>query len=155
MGGTARVRHDPDNFNGSSKVLVSRGRNVNYVVEDHHRRQVMVMRANGNSVETIALVMDVSLPTLRKHFKKELATGFEQISARIGAVLTEQALAGNISAIKFWLANRRDEWRMSREDQLLDPPERDDVVHFYLPPNHRDEPEDLPPEIEGTAEEAA
>jgi hypothetical protein len=69
--------------------------------------------------------------------------------------VVEQALAGNISAAKFWLASRCEEWRATREDQLLDPPERDDVVHFYLPPNGRDEPEDLPPIIEGEAEEAA
>jgi hypothetical protein len=44
---------------------------------------------------------------------------------------------------------------VAREDQLLEQPEHDDVVHFYLPPNHRDEPDDLPPEIDGVAEEAA
>jgi hypothetical protein len=132
-------------------------RGNNYIVEDHHRRQVLIMKANGNSLHTIALVMDISINALNRHFKKELATGFEQVTTQIGAALVEQALAGNMAAIKYWLSNRCPEWRLAREDQLIEPPDRgDDVVHFYLPPNHRDEPEELPDiVIDGTAEEAA
>jgi hypothetical protein len=151
-----KAKHDADNVHGSSVVIPHPNRRGSYIIEDHHRRQVLIMRANGNSIETIALVMDISVVSLRRHFKKELATGFQQVSSQIGAILVEQALAGNMSAIKFWLASRCEEWRAARENQLIEPPERDDVVHFYLPPNHRDEPEELPDiVIDGTAEEAA
>jgi len=115
---------------------------------------VIKMRANGMAIDAIASVMTIDVQTLRNRFKDELELGFNLISARMGAALIDAGLEGNISAIKFWLANRCPEWRLAREDQNAEAPERDDdVVHFFLPPNGRDQPEELPdpPTIDGTA----
>jgi hypothetical protein len=133
--------------------------NSSYVITDEHRYQVTVMAANGMSAVSIAKVLDIRESTVERRFKDEIATGREKIRAQMGAVLVAKALEGNISALKFWLANHCPEWRMVREDPLQELPERggEDVVHFYLPPNGRDEPEELPgpPVIEGEVEEAA
>jgi hypothetical protein len=147
---------------GSSTVLTTRlaagplRQHGGYQITDAHRHQVLCMRANGMSIDAIALVMDVSRRTIQKQFKHELVQGFEFVRGHMGAVLVQAGLSGNITAVKFWLSNRCAEWRRSRDELDADAPERDDeVVHFYLPPNGRDEPEDQePPVIDGKAEVA-
>jgi len=123
-----------------------------YVVDDDHRKIVTIMRSNAMGIEAIAAVMGVNKDTLRSLFAVELANGFESIRGQMGAALVNAGINGNVSAMKFWLANRCPEWRVAK-DEAEDPadnPLSNDVVHFFLPSNHRDEPEDLGPTIDGT-----
>lgn len=153
----ARHRSPAGQELSTSDILIRRsGASGGYVVNDQHRHMVTIMRSNGMPDHAIADVLGISERTLRSRFKAEMAVGFEMIRSRMGVALVQAGLDGNVSAMKFWLANRCAEWRRAN-DQVGDVPERDDeVVHFYLPPNHRDEPEDYhePPTIDGQAEAA-
>ena len=122
-----------------------------YEPADIHRRMVAAMRANGLSVAGIADVLQIKRDTVSKLFKYELEYGDKYVEGLMGAVIVEAGLGGNIAAAKFWLATHCPAWRVAK-DQLTDAPDRDDeVVRFYLPPNRRDQPEEViePPTIEG------
>jgi hypothetical protein len=121
-----------------------------YHITDEHRKMVSIMRSNAMSVEAIAGVMGVNKQTLRRHFEYELDNGFDSIRGQMGAALVAAGLSGSVSAMKFWLASRCPEWRAAKE--LVDEPDKapEDVVHFFLPSNHRDEPEEVVgPTIDG------
>jgi hypothetical protein len=114
---------------------------------------VTVMRSNAMGVEAIALVMGMNKDTLRRHFELELDYGFEHIRGQMGAALVAAGLGGSVSAMKFWLASRCPEWRAAIAQ--VDEPDKaaEEVVHFFLPSNHRDEPEEVVgPIIDGKVE---
>jgi hypothetical protein len=121
------------------------------------RELVETMAANGVAEEVIAKLLKVSRMTVRRRFKQELADGRALVTARMGASLVREGIAGNVAAIKYWLLTRGGpEWKLTVADvRGLDPFSNEDreTVHFYMPPNHRDEPEQMegPPEIEGEA----
>jgi hypothetical protein len=124
-----------------------------YAVTDEHRKMVSIMRSNAMSVEAIAGVMGMNKETLRSLFEYEIDNGFDSIRGQMGGALVAAGLAGSVSAMKFWLASRCPEWRAAKE--LVNEPENapEDVVHFFLPSNHRDEPEEVVgPTIDGTVE---
>jgi hypothetical protein len=124
-----------------------------YAVTDEHRKMVSIMRSNAMSIEAIAGVMGMNKETLRSLFEYEIDNGFEAIRGQMGAALVAAGLAGSISAMKFWLASRCPEWRAAKE--LVNEEDKagpEDVVHFFLPSNHRDEPEEeIGPTIDGHA----
>lgn len=64
------------------------------------RRRVMDLAAAGKPPATIARVLAISEPTLRKHFAEELATGAEKVEAEIIAAVMSKARGGNVSAQK-------------------------------------------------------
>lgn len=70
------------------------------------RRRVVVLVANGTPFKVIAEMLRISLPTLRKHFRSELARGHEEVKAAIGGALVRAALGGNVHAMKYWLMCR-------------------------------------------------
>lgn len=123
-----------------------------FMVLAEHRRMVMIMSANGVPQQAIAEAMGCSDVTLQKYFREELTQGHERVKAHMGAALVQCGLSGSVSAQKFWLATRGGaEWRLPKGTLIEDGPDGDDeVVHFYIPSNHRDQPEDtLPADIEG------
>jgi hypothetical protein len=125
-----------------------------YVPTEDQRRFVQAMRANGVDNETIAGVLRISISTLKKYFRPELADGFELIKARMGLALVKAALNGNVGALRVSLVMRGGpEWRIPKGAALSDDnDDSEEVVHFFLPPNGRDGPEALdeaPPIIEG------
>jgi hypothetical protein len=120
---------------------------------------VMVMRANGMSIAAVADCLSIAIPTVERHYKIELKNGFDRVKSHIGAAVVNAALAGNLSAMKYWLAVHCPEWRLPK-GALGEPEERGDddspVVKFYLPSNGRDGPdEDEGVTIEGVVEKAA
>lgn len=66
--------------------------------EEHHRRRVRELAAVGRPPSAIARVLNISEPTLRKHFAEELATGAERVEAEIVAALMSKARSGNVTA---------------------------------------------------------
>jgi hypothetical protein len=126
------------NLTGARKNL---GGRPSYVATEDQRDLVMVLRSNGVDVAVIASILKIAPHTLRKYFRTELRDGFEQIKARIGLALVRSALAGNVAAARYWLITHGGpEWRMPK-DAVLANVEDEVVVHFFMPPNHRDEPE--------------
>jgi hypothetical protein len=115
------------------------------------RTNVQVMRADGDSLDTICRSIGCSEKTLRKHFKTELATGHAQVVAAVGGAVVRAALNGNMHTAKFWLSCHGGErWRVIERREIggLEgaPPiavEATGVVTVYLPDNGRDrEPTD-------------
>jgi hypothetical protein len=130
-------------------------RGPTHVPTDELRHLILVMRANGIGIDALSDALNLTGGTLQRYYGAELKNGFERVKSHVGAAVVNAALMGNISAAKYWLSVHCPEWRV-KGDLLGDQPDRDDeVVHFYLPPNRRDEPEDLGPiTIDGEAEAA-
>jgi hypothetical protein len=64
------------------------------------------MAACGFRHEDIALVLEISEPTLRKHFRQELDQGAPTANRIIAQKLFEKAKDGDTIAMLFWLKCR-------------------------------------------------
>ena len=130
---------------------------------DEQRHTVMVLAANRVKRQVMAEVLRINIATLDKYFKGDIRIGKDATVARVGIAVVRQALAGNMTAAKYWLDRHGGPaWQLPKgvEDSTLpngDGILPDEVVHFFLPPNGRDQPEPEPeaPTIEGEAEEKA
>jgi DNA-binding CsgD family transcriptional regulator len=71
---------------------------------------VDLMASIGLPQAAIAEALGVTPKTLRKHFKRELATGRTRTIAKVADALVRQALAGNITAMIFYLKTQAG-WR--------------------------------------------
>lgn len=138
------------------------GRLEQYQINDEDRRMVQVLASNAVSEEIMAKLLRIAKRTLNKYYRQEIIDGRALITARMGFALVKEGLAGNVAAQRYWLGTHGGpEWRMPKEDQLMpdvfDSQRPRATVHFYMPPNYRDQPEELdPPTIEGeTVPEAA
>ncbi len=67
------------------------------------RNLVRIMATNGEPLERIAELLDINLPTLRKHCSAELRSGALQSNPSMDMRLFERALAGDVSAMLTWL----------------------------------------------------
>jgi hypothetical protein len=79
---------------------------------DEQRRIVQILRGSG--IPTIAKVLRVWQPTLRKACREELRHGFEDIKVRMILALTKRALGGDTQAMIYWLSVHCPEWRIAR-----------------------------------------
>ena len=139
------------------------GRLEAYEPIDEEREFVLVLAGNGVSQVVMAKLLRISKRTLQKAFKEELADAHDYIKAQMGASLVREGLAGNVAALRYWLGTHGGpEWRIPKESSLM-PDVFDDLkdtetVHFYMPSNNRDKPEDLGdtpgPTIDGEATES-
>lgn len=86
--------------------------------EEHHRRRVRELAAVGRPPSAIARVLNISEPTLRKHFAEDLATGAERVEAEIVGALMSKARAGNVTAQREVLARIAQARLDSMEDAL-------------------------------------
>ncbi len=76
---------------------------------DQERHWVQIMRAGGMTTQRIANALrpgGVPRSTMEKHFKDELATGFDHIHAKIMSVIYGKALNGEWPACKFLATHR-------------------------------------------------
>jgi hypothetical protein len=73
---------------------------------DKDRLAVTTLSACGSRHETIARHLGIDCKTLRKYFRKELASGREDANAMVARSLFGQAIAGNTVASIFWLKTR-------------------------------------------------
>lgn len=86
-----------------------------FAPSDEQRRQVEAMSGFGVPQDDIAVVIGVSGPTLRRHFRTELDRGVARANARVGQRLYEMATSGdNTAATIFWLKARAG-WREKQE----------------------------------------
>ncbi len=71
------------------------------------RKRVKLLAAVGTTHEEIARQIGVRSPkTLRKHFRDELDRGLVEANASVAGALYKAAMAGDVSAQKFWLSCR-------------------------------------------------
>jgi len=154
--------------------LTASGGRPEHVPDENSRSLVETLAAHGTPHRIIASVTGISRSTLRRHYKPQLSEGFETVKAKVQSALAARAMAGDLGAMRVWLARWCPEWRLPKEDaqalseadtavrqQALAEAENAEVVHFFLPPNHRDIPlqeatdQGDGPVIEGEATAAA
>lgn len=82
-----------------------KGRNK-YVPDDTARRSVSMMVAVGIQQAEICRVLEITIPTLLKHFRRELDSGLVRANANIGARLYAKAEKGDTVSMIFWLKAR-------------------------------------------------
>lgn len=75
-------------------------------VTDKLRNQVKVMVTAGFPQRRMCLLMGISLRMLRRHFKRELETGADEIHVAVAGQMIRSALAGSIPAGRYILSSR-------------------------------------------------
>jgi hypothetical protein len=91
--------------------------------DEKSRKQVSMMSGLGLTHDQIALVLSVSDETLRKHYKKELATGAAKTTALVGQNLFNIATGsgqGAVTAAIFWMKTRAG-WREVNRTEITGP----------------------------------
>ena len=81
-----------------------------YVPSKESRALVKVMAAAGIEQARMAGALGISRPTLRKHYKAEIANGGAEADAQIVAALFKSAVGGNVKAQIWWTQSRMG-WR--------------------------------------------
>lgn len=87
----------------------SKGGRPPYAPTPKEREQVIALTAMGATEFEISLVLQLSEPTVRKHFQTELMTGRITANARVAESLFRQATHAtkpNVTAAIFWLKAR-------------------------------------------------
>jgi|SRR5579872_50525 len=77
---------------------------------DAQQRWVRSLTACGTKQELIASILEVSSRTLRKHFRSELDRAAVEVNTQVAQTLYKKALAGDTTAMIFWLKCRAN-WR--------------------------------------------
>lgn len=91
-----------------------------YEPTEKDRQQVKTLAAMGVPDYDIAKVMQLSGPTLRKHFFHELESGHIEANAKVAQSLFKMATDSekpNVSAAIFWLKTRA-RWSEAKEEEL-------------------------------------
>ena len=70
------------------------------------RETVKVMTAGGIQQPAIAGVLGISEPTLRRHFRKEIANGAAEVALLVVAAHLKRIKAGDMRAIEWWEKSR-------------------------------------------------
>ena len=70
------------------------------------RETVKVMVAGGIQQPAIAGVLGISEPTLRRHFRKEIANGAAEVALLVVAAHLKRIRAGDMRAIEWWEKSR-------------------------------------------------
>ena len=73
---------------------------------DDTRKSVKAMAAYGIPHEDIAVAIDITAKTLRKHYRPELTVGHISANAQVVGSLFKQAIGGNVTAAIFWTKAR-------------------------------------------------
>lgn len=81
------------------------------------RKAVSDMTAYGSTQQQIARVLNISVPTLLKHYKEEVETSSTIANTAVAGKLFEKCMAGDTTSIIFWLKTQA-RWRENhdRED---------------------------------------
>lgn len=83
-----------------------------FVPTDEQRTLVKVMVAGEIKQEDIAAVLRIAKGTLRKHFRKEIATAIAELNGKVVGSLYKQALAGDVKAA-IWITQSRMGWKQT------------------------------------------
>ena len=145
-------------------------RRVKFEPTMRQRELVAMLTANRVPRPIIALILDIGERTLDRHFARETKYGAEHMVARVGVGVLRKALKGNMNAARYWLMTHGGpEWRLTKGDGAVEAalfaaqqPQGNPAdgmsrrIHFYIPENGRDQPEDdEAPVIEAEIDEDA
>ena len=93
-------------MNEPSKPKRARAGRPKFEPTDVQRATAKALKAAGSPHETIASIMAIPLRTFERHFKKEIAGGQDEVTARISHGLIGRALQGDNTASIFYLKTR-------------------------------------------------
>lgn len=94
-----------------------------YQPTDEAREKVREYTAVGVPQTDIAAVLGISVNTLKKYFTNELKTSSIKANAAVAGKLYSLCMAGNVTAIIFWLKTRMsDVYREQNADDDDTPP---------------------------------
>lgn len=133
-----------------------RGGRPRHVPTKEQRQLVAVLAATQTPLATIAMLLQISLDTLKVAYAVEIETGYERVTANIKGAVTRKAISGDIPAVKVW-ARMWGGLEWARLDSMLIPGTDQapavpvipgESVVIVLPHNGRD----LPPVIDGKPE---
>ena len=150
---TPKHKHRIGNRHGKDGVQA-------YEPTDQLREIVFLAAANGVAKGVIAKMLQIGPSTLRRHYREQLDDAQEVLKASIMSAIAKKAMAGDLGCAKFWLAHFAPEWREAAaatrnvfETGGGGVVEVGEKVRFYMPSNHRDEPDpdEEGPVIEGEA----
>ena len=89
---------------------------------EEQRRKVRAMAGFGVPDEDIAILIEVDLGTLRRHFMHDLGRGAAEGTARIAQTLFQVATVDrNVAALIFWLKSRAG-WSERHQVQVVSSP---------------------------------
>ncbi len=77
---------------------------------DAQRQTVQLHSMVGTTQEMIATILGISQDTLARHYRRELDIARDQANAAIGGALYKKAIAGDTTAMIFWMKTRA-RWR--------------------------------------------
>jgi predicted secreted protein len=77
-----------------------------YAPSEQDRKTVKAMTAYGISQDQITAVLGITGKTLRKHFRREIATAAIEANAQVAGSLFRKASSGDTIAQIFWLKVR-------------------------------------------------
>ena len=77
-----------------------------FVPTDEHRRRVRDLVLCQMKRDRIASLLDISLPTLERHFRHELDHSLDAINSKVAFTMAKLAIDGNVRAADFWLRTR-------------------------------------------------
>ena len=90
------------------------------------------MTAYGISQNDICLVLNITVPTLHKHFRREIDTAFPIVQTKIAHSLVQNAIQNqNITAQIFWLKTRGG-WVEAKPDRNDEPNELKIIIEGGL-----------------------
>ena len=82
---------------------------------DEQRKQVLMMTGFGINQDDIALMIQISKPTLHKHFRRELDTGLTEANLRVVQSLYTNATKNMSVQAQIWWTKARMGWKDSSE----------------------------------------
>ena len=82
-----------------------------YQPTDEQRRMVLMMVGFGIIQDDIATSLNITKPTLHKHFRRELDTGMIEASFGVARALYENATRHNNTTAQIWWTKARMGWK--------------------------------------------
>lgn len=82
---------------------------------DEHRRQVLAMVGFGVAHPEIAEMLEISVPTMKKYFARELSIGATEANRRVAMALYTNAVKHNNVSAQIWWTKARMHWRDGHE----------------------------------------
>ena len=110
---------DPVDLLPAGPAPAKRGRPAHEVTEAN-RQVVAVLTSIKTPHEVIAMMLDVSIDTLKKWYRPELNHGYERTKAAVAFSMIRKAIGGDVPAGKFFLqCFGGPEWRVT-EHRIID-----------------------------------
>jgi hypothetical protein len=104
---------------------------------EEQRRLVKQLSGVGVPQDDICHIIDITKPTLHKHYRRELDLGMAEANAKVAGSLFNQATGGNTAAAIFW-SKARMGWRETNNVELTGSLAVETIKRVIIDPRNRD-----------------